>query len=147
MPQIIPLYTVLWAHSSLQNQCLLSPMWEFFTYKLLSSWRLRINIPCCKLLKHAVCANSVCKTYLWVRLLEKSLKGFCLRKNSVLWQSRNVPLNVPLDAFFNYSWVLNSVTLTFVSDTHILLNVLVFFSFYTSAASSVETEHNGHMSV
>lgn len=25
-----------------------------------------------------------------------------LRKSSVLWQLRNVPLNVPLDAFVNY---------------------------------------------
>lgn len=57
-----------------------------------------------------------------------------------------IPLNVPLDAFFNCSWVLIYITFTFVSDIHILLDVLVFFSFYASSASSVETEHYGHIS-
>lgn len=68
--------------------------------------------------------------------LEQSLKVFCLRKNSVLWQLRNAPLNVPSDACFNYSQVLDLVTFTCVTDARILVNVLVFFSFYTSAALS-----------
>lgn len=60
---------------------------------------------------------------------------------------KNIPLNVPLDAFVNYSLLLNCSTFTIVSDTNVLLNVLVFFSFCTSTTSPVETEHYGHISV
>lgn len=79
--------------------------------------------------------------------LERSLKGFCLRKKSVLWQLRNAPLTVPLNVYFNYSEVLNCVTFCYVVDTYILVNVLVLFSFYTSAISLVETERDIHMAV
>lgn len=79
--------------------------------------------------------------------LERSLKGFCLRKKSVLWQLRNAPLNVSLDVYFNYSEVLNCVTFSYVVDTFTKMYVLVFFSFYTSAISLVETERDIHIAV
>lgn len=87
------------------------------------------------------------KTQVRASPLEQSLKGFRLREKKCPVAVRNAPLNVPLDVCFNYSQVLNRVTFSCVIDTRILVNVLAFFSFYTSAVSSAETEHDGHMAV